>query len=136
MWISRATDFSDFELDELYTFIKRKSSTDEGENTYICTMISRNPHQIVSFAVDKSVNKKALQRVVDGVLIAENYFTDGCQVYCDVIFGGRHRGNVRDKKDTQSVESVNADLRHYLSGLSRRSRCFYRSEETLDLLRN
>jgi len=39
-WISRRTDFSDFELDELYTFIERKSRTEEGENTYICTMIS------------------------------------------------------------------------------------------------
>jgi hypothetical protein len=38
---------------------------------------------------------------------------------------------VRDKRDTHTIESINADLRHYISGLARRSRCFYRSLETL-----
>ena len=48
-----------------------------------------------------------------------------------MICGGRHRRNIRDKKDTHNIESTNADLRHYLAGLARRSRTFYRSDETL-----
>jgi IS1 family transposase len=48
-----------------------------------------------------------------------------------VIFGGKHRRNIHNKKDTHNIESVNSDLRHYLAGLARRSRCFYRSDQTL-----
>ena len=36
-----------------------------------------------------------------------------------------------NKKDTFTVEGVNADLRHYIPVLARRSRCFPRSIETL-----
>ena len=51
VWISQRTDYSDFELDELYSFLGRKSRTEDGENTYICTMISRLPRQIVAFDI-------------------------------------------------------------------------------------
>jgi hypothetical protein len=36
-----------------------------------------------------------------------------------------------DKKETYSVEAVNADLRHYLKRLARRSRCFSRRLDAL-----
>ena len=49
-----------------------------------------------------------------------------------MIFPGKYIRNIRDKSDTFTVEGVNADLRHFISGLARRSRCFYRSIETLD----
>ena len=49
----------------------------------------------------------------------------------DTIFPGEHVRNVRDKKDTYTVEGINADLRHYIPVLRRRSRCFPRSIETL-----
>ena len=51
--------------------------------------------------------------------------------YIDVMFPGDHVRNIRDKKDTHNVESINADLRHYIPVLARRSRCFCRSLETL-----
>ena len=38
---------------------------------------------------------------------------------------------MRNKNDTFTVESVNADLRHYIPILRRRSRCFPRKLETL-----
>jgi hypothetical protein len=38
---------------------------------------------------------------------------------------------VCNKNDTYTVEGVNADLRHYIPILRRRSRCFPRSLETL-----
>jgi len=37
---------------------------------------------------------------------------------------------VHNKRDTHNIETINADLRHYITGLARRSRCFYRSLET------
>jgi len=120
-----------FELDELYWFIGKKPKTETRENTYVMTMISRAPRQIVSF--DAQFDKKSfrLQGLVDSVEFAQNYCTDGNLTYLDVIFPGRHIRNVHDKRDTHNVESINADLRHYISGLARRSRCFYRRLDTL-----
>ena len=131
LWISPETDFRNFELDELFWFIKTRKGNDSGINTYIMTMISRIPRQIVAFDVDKSVKAKSIQRMVDGVPLAKNYFTDGGSIYLDVDFCSRHRRNIHNKKDTHIIEGTNADLRHYISGLARRSRTFYRSRETL-----
>ena len=56
MWISHLTARELFELDELYWFIQRKGKGETRENIYTCTMISREPRQIVGFsaAADKS----------------------------------------------------------------------------------
>jgi len=137
VWISELTDFSAFELDELYWFLSERKSHKNGINTYLIpsvlrrTMVSRLPRQIVGFNVDKSVNKNAIQGIVDSVGSAEKYCTDGCLSYLDVIFGGKHIYNTEDKKDTHLIESTNADLRHHIRGLSRRSRCFFRNKETM-----
>ena len=94
-------------------------------------MVSRKPRQIVGFdvALDKSANR--IQKMVDHAPYAEKYCTDGYVGYMDVIFPGWHIRNVRDKSDTFTVEGVNADLRHYIPLLARRSRCFARKLETL-----
>ena len=131
MWISPKTDLTAFECDEIYWYIGNRKDSEKGINRYIMTMISRNPRQIVGCAVGKSVNKEALQGIADGAPEAKNYYTDGCPVYCDVIYPGAHRWNKVDKKDTHNIESVNSDCRHYLAGLARRSRTFYRRDETL-----
>jgi len=131
LWISPRTDTTAFECDEVYWFIGSRKDCEKGINTYLMTMISRNPRQIVGFAAGKSVNKEALQGIADNAPIAENYYTDGCPVYCDVDYCGIHRRNVNDKSNTHNIESTNADLRHYIAGLARRSRTFFRSPETL-----
>jgi insertion element IS1 protein InsB len=38
---------------------------------------------------------------------------------------------MKDKSQTYSAEGSNADLRHYLARLRRRSRCFSRKKEAL-----
>jgi len=131
VWVSEITDYGAFEMDELHWFIERKYFTESRTNTYIMTMTSRYPRQIVGFAVDKSVNSKALQKVADSTLPAWEYFTYGCLTYLDVVFGGKHRRNAENKNDTHNIESTNADLRHHIKGLARRSRCFFRTIETL-----
>ena len=49
----------------------------------------------------------------------------------DPIFPGKHIFNIHNKKDTFTVEGVNADLRHSIPTLARRGRCFPRKLENL-----
>lgn len=130
MWISPKTKFDSFELDELHWFIIRKKPLDLRQNAYVMTMISRYPRQIVAFNVDNSITKKALQAMVDSVNPANHYYTDGLKLYGDIDYLGDHFYNLEDKSDTHLIESINADLRHHIPGLRRKSRCFYRTFES------
>jgi IS1 family transposase len=107
------SDYHILELDELYWFVGKKPKTKTRENTYVMTMVSRLPRQIVGFdvAFDKSPNR--IQSIVDDAPEAESYCTDGWSGYVDVAYLGRHIRNVCNKNDTFTVEGVNADLRHY-----------------------
>ena len=131
MWISPETKTEAFELDELYWFIGKRKGHESGINTYIMTMLSREPRQIIAYAVDNSVNAALIQEMVESTVCAEKYYTDGGSAYLGVDFIGLHVRNMKDKSDTHNIEGSNADLRHYIAGLRRRSRCFFRSIETL-----
>jgi len=131
MWISPETKTEALELDELYWFIGKRKGYENGVNIYIMTMLSREPRQLVAYAVDNSVNAKSIQQMVDNTVQAKRYYTDGGVGYLGVDFIGRHNRNMTDKSDTHNIEGSNADLRHYIAGLRRRSRCFFRSMETL-----
>lgn len=119
------------ELDELYWFVGKKGKSETRENVYIITMISREPRLIVGFDVAYDKSRERIQNIVDSSPEADFYFTDGYLGYVDVVYPGKHIRNVRDKKDTHNVESINADLRHYIPILARRSRCFARKLDTL-----
>jgi len=119
-------------LDELYWFVKRKARNDTRENTYVMTMISREPRQIVGFAVATDKSPDRIQAIVDSAPEAKSYCTDGYLGYVDIVYPGRHIRNVRNKNDTFTVEGINADIRHYIPVLARRSRCFCRKIETLE----
>jgi hypothetical protein len=131
LWISGFTNYSVFELDELWWFIKGRKSFEKGINTYLTTMVSAEPRQIVGFNVDNSLNSDNVQSIIDSVKLAQRYSTDGGSIYLNVDWYGEHNRNDRNKKDTHNVESVNADLRHYIAGLRRKSRCFFRKLETM-----
>ena len=115
----------------MYHFVERKGTSKTRENTYVITMVSRLPRQIVGVdaAFDKSPER--IQAVVDAAPEAENYCTDGFWGYVDVVYPGKHVRIVHNKNATFTVESVNAVLRHYVPLLRRRSRCFPRKLETL-----
>ena len=119
------------ELDELYWFLEYKPRTETRENIYIMTMVSRKPRQIVGHAVSWDKTSRTIQRMVDAAPEAEIYCTDGYGGYLDVVFPGKHIFNIHNKNDTFTVEGVNADLRHYIPTLARRSRCFPRKLENL-----
>ena len=95
-------------------------------------MISRIPRQIVGFAVDNFKSQEAIQAIIDSVPPAKAYHTDGYYGYANVDFIGRHNQNSSNKNDTHNIESVNSDLRQFIPGLRRRSKCFYRSLETFE----
>jgi IS1 family transposase len=119
------------EVDELYWFIGQKGRSETRENVYVIPMVSRLPRQIVGIdaAFDKSPER--IQKLVDNSPEAETYCTDGYPGYIDVVYPGKHVRNLSNKNDTFTVESVNADLRHYIPILRRKSRCFPRKLETL-----
>ncbi len=115
----------------MYWFLEYKPHTETRENVYIMTMVSREPRQIVGHVVSRDKSSKTIQEMVDTASEAESYCTDGYFGYLDVVFPGKHIFNVHNKNDTFTVEGVNADLRHYIPTLARRSRCFPRKLENL-----
>jgi IS1 family transposase len=123
-----------YELDELYWYIGRKGKGKTRENVYVMTMVSREPRQIVGFDVAFDKSPERIQGIVDSAAASHKYCSDGYLGYIDVVYPGEYVRNVRNKNDTFSVESVNADLRHYMEVLTRRSRCFCRSTETLEAI--
>ncbi len=62
---------------------------------------------------------------------AQQYFSDAFGVYSRLIYDpGQHQA-LSDKSQTYAVEGDNAELRHYLARLARKSRCFSRCLEAL-----
>jgi insertion element IS1 protein InsB len=71
-----------------------------------------------------------MQAIVDRGAPAARYFSDAFPTYGDLCYWGAHT-MMTDKSETYSVEGTNADLRHYLARLARKSRCFSRCIEAL-----
>lgn len=72
-----------------------------------------------------------MQQVVDQGQRAKHYFSDQWELYqLLVYYPGKHTVS-EGKTDTYSVEGDNAELRHYLARLARRSRCFSRCIKAL-----
>ena len=95
------------------------------------TMISRVSRQIVGFEVAHDKSPEQIQSIIDSAFDAEKYYADGYLGYIDVVYPGEHIRNTQDKSDTYTVEGMNADLRHCIPVLARRSRCFARKLEIL-----
>jgi insertion element IS1 protein InsB len=64
-----------------------------------------------------------MQAVIDSAPHAESYFSDAFNIYRELCWWGAHQA-MYDKSETYSVEGDNAELRHYLARLIRKSRCF------------
>ena len=72
-----------------------------------------------------------LQALLDGAPQAVQYYSDQYAAYTHLVYyPGRHEA-LPNKSQTYSVEADNAELRHYLARLGRRSRCFTRSLQAL-----
>ena len=66
-----------------------------------------------------------MRSVVDAAPHAATYFGDAFNTYRELCRWGEHT-SMYDKSQAYAVEAVNADLRHYLARLGRRSRRFSR----------
>jgi IS1 family transposase len=134
VWISGITNSENYEIDEMYWFVGEKSRKETRENIYLILMISRKPRQIVGYALASDKSPERIQQIVDSAPEAEHYCTDGYLGYVDVAYPGLHIRNVRNKKDTREVESINADVRHYIPIFARKSRCFPRKIENAEAI--
>ncbi len=90
---------------------------------FIVTLVDRTSRRIVSHAVCFARTPEVLQAVVDTAPPAANYFSDAFNTYKELSWWGVHKA-MYDKSETYSVEGDNAELRHYLARLTRKSRCF------------
>jgi len=66
-----------------------------------------------------------MQSDIDAAPHAASYYSEAFNTYRELRWWGEHT-SLYDKSQTYSVEGTNADLRHYLARLARRSRCFSR----------
>ena len=76
--------------------------------------------------------QEAIQLMLDEAPKAKWYFSDGFHAYARLWYHyGRYEVS-QGKTDTYSVEADNAELRHYLARLARKSRCFSRCPYALE----
>lgn len=91
------------------------------------TMVDRDTRCIVSWRVVWERSVDMAQQMVDSSPSAALYFSDAFPVWQAVLYLKGEHFTVIDKSQTYSVEGDNAELRHYLARLARKSRCFSRS---------
>jgi IS1 family transposase len=95
------------------------------------TQVERETRCIVNWRVLEERSEPAFQAMLDESPQAQQYYSDAFGVYAQLIYDpGQHQA-LHNKSQTYSVEGCNAELRHYLARLARRSRCFSRCLEAL-----
>lgn len=98
---------------------------------YVVTFVDRATRCILGWAVALQVDEEAVQGALDDVPQAHWYYSDAAPVYDGLLYyPGLHQA-MNNKSQTYSVEGDNAELRHYLARLGRKSRCFSRSLRAL-----
>ncbi len=80
----------------------------------------------MGWAVCLERDEDTLQGLVDGSPQAVWYYSDLFAPYRELVYTPGTHTPMPDKSETFRVEGVNAELRHYLARLARRSRCFSR----------
>ncbi len=95
------------------------------------TFVDRHTHCIVSWRVVAERTGTIVQEMVHESVQAQCYFSDGLDVYQTALYWPAVHYAMDDKSETFSVEGTNAELRHYLARLGRRSRCFSRCQQAL-----
>lgn len=82
---------------------------------------------MVGWTVAQERDQATLQTVVDTAPTARQYYSDDNATYAALMYyPGQHQA-LSNTSQTYAVEADNAELRHYLARLGRRSRCFSRS---------
>ena len=87
--------------------------------------VDRDTRCVLSWDVVFERTTEALQACLERAPQAKRYYSDAFPVYDTLYYGAPYEMRT-DKQETYSVEVVNADLRHYLKRLARKSCCFTR----------
>ena len=91
------------------------------------TEVDRATRCITSYAVVWERTWDALQETIERAAPAQQYYSDALPTYETLVYWPGRHAVAPGKSQTYSVEADNAELRHYLARLGRRSRCFSRS---------
>lgn len=103
----------------------------EKNQIYIITIVDRLTRCYLGCQVAWERTQEAIQELVDEAPKAKRYYSDAFDVYDRLWYHWGVYEVSQGKTDTYSVEADNAELRHYLARLGRRSRCFSRCPEAL-----
>jgi IS1 family transposase len=95
------------------------------------TLVDRTTSCILAWGVDFQRPVPTVQSMVDTAPQAAFYFSDLFAAYRQVVYYPGRYTPMPDKSETYRVEGDNAELRHYLARLARRSRCFSRCIDAL-----
>ena len=103
----------------------------EKNEIYILTIVDRDTRCVLSWDVVLGKNFGSLpEACLERAPQAKRYYSDAFPVHDTLYYGAPYEMRT-DKHETYSVEAVNADLRHYLKRLARKSRCFSRRIQSL-----
>ncbi len=95
------------------------------------TLVERATRCIVGWRVGFERDQATMQAMVDAAPQGAVYFSDGFSTYPTLLYTPGTHIPMDDKSQTYSVEGDNAEYRHYLARLTRRSRCFSRCLQAL-----
>lgn len=95
------------------------------------TLVDRHSGCILAWRVDWERTERLLQALVDEAPQARYYDSDLFATYRSLVYAPGIHTPMPDKSETYRVEGLNAELRHYLARLARKSRCFSRCIQAL-----
>src|SRR5262245_23871166 len=105
---------------------------------YVVTQVHRQTRCFMSWLVVTERTTQSMQPIVDDApkvarcgAIAFQYCSDGLTTYEALNYHAGLHLVAQGKSQTYSVEGRNADLRHYLARLVKKSRCFSRCTQAL-----
>lgn len=90
------------------------------------TYVERKTSCIIGWSVQVERTQTTLQALLDSSPQAVWYYSDLFATYKTLLYTPGTHTPMPDKSETYRVEGMNAELRHYLARLARRSRCFSR----------
>lgn len=89
------------------------------------TIVDRHTRCFLAITAVPQRHQAIAQQMVDETP-AHQYYSDEFPLYDSLTYRKGYHLSLPDKSETYSVEGGNADLRHYLTRLARKSRCFSR----------
>ena len=95
------------------------------------TFVDRKTRCILAWKVSTQRRGTEFQDMLGESVQGHDYYSDDHQGYKTVLYWPAIHYPMPNKSETYSVEGDNAELRHYLARLARKSRCFSRCEKAL-----